>query len=194
MKLETHINSVCRTCFFHISRIWKIRKFLTQEATQALVQANITSRLDYCNSLYYGLSTSLRDRLQRVQNAAARVIVKAGKQEHITPVLKNLHWLPIEHRISYKIQLLTFKILNGLAPSYLCDLIDQYQPTRVLRSQDQNQLQQCNYKLKAYGGRSFQVAAPKLWNTLPVTIRTSQSLSHFMSSLKTFHFKLAFNC
>lgn len=129
LSLDDHITSVCKSWFFHIYNIWKIRKFLSQSACEILVHALISSKLDFCNSLLYGLHKTSLKRLQCVQNAAARLVTLTKKQEHITPILFNLHWLPIEQRIEFKIILLTFKILNGEAPSYLSNLISCYVPS-----------------------------------------------------------------
>ncbi len=90
--------------------------------------------IDYCNSLYLGISQSSLNRLQIVQNAAARVLTGARKREHITPVLQSLHWLSVRYRIHFKVLLLVFKSLNGLAPSYLSDMLMDHQPARTLRS------------------------------------------------------------
>ena len=105
---------------------------LTQHATELLIHSLVISRLDYGNGLLYGVPDKLLDKLQRVQNVAARVVVKASRYDHITPILKSLHWLPIRYRTEYKLLLLTFKALHHLAPSYLTDLLQLYRPTRTL--------------------------------------------------------------
>ena len=104
------------------------------ECTEILVHAFVSSRLDYCNSLLHGSPKYVPQKLQRAQNAAARLIKLSRKYDHITPHLMDLHWLPIEYRIQFKILLLTYKTLNGLAPSYLSDLLQRYAPVRNLRS------------------------------------------------------------
>lgn len=143
------------------------------------------SQLDYCNSLLYGIPKHQMDQLQRVQNCAARIIKRAGRHEHVHPLLQELHWLPVQFRIEHKIIMLTFKSLNGLAPPYLSDLLHPYSPPRSLRSQGHNLLQIPPSRLKSYGDRSFAVCAPRLWNKLPASIRLITSLSIFKSSLKT---------
>lgn len=97
----------------------------------------MTSRLDYCNSLYFGLNSTLLHRLQIVQNAAARLLTGTGRRVSITPVLADLHWLPVKYRIQFKILLLTFRTINNIAPSYLIELLRSYTPDRVLRSSSQ---------------------------------------------------------
>ena len=104
------------------------------ETTISLVHAFITSKVDYCNSLLYGVPKYLLLRLQRVLNCAARIVFKSNKYDHITPLLKELHWLPIEQRIKFKILLITFKALNKQAPNYITDLLIPYKPSRSLRS------------------------------------------------------------
>ena len=192
LALDDHILSVCKTCFFHIHNLWKIRRYLSHSACETLVHAFISSKLDFCNSLLYGLPNGSLKKLQHVQNAAARLVTFSRKQEHITPILCNLHWLPVEQRIVFKILLLTFKILNNQAPAYLCDLVDSYVPTRSLRSSSQNLLTKRSYNLKSYGKRAFFYAAPEVWNALPPLIRSSQSTTEFKREVKTWLFKQAF--
>ena len=192
LSLENQILSVCKTCFFHIHNIWKIRKYLSRNACETLVHALISSKLDFCNSLLYGLPNASLKKLQHVQNAAARLVTFSRKQEHITPILCDLHWLPVEQRIVFKILLLTFKILHNQTPSYLFDLVQPYVPSRSLRSKSQNLLTKPNYNLNHYGKRAFSTAAPELWNSLPQNIRSSISLSQFKCEVKTWLFKQAF--
>ena len=129
LKMETHIKQICKKAYYQISLIHKVRQYLTEDSVRKLVQANITSLLDYCNGLLIGLPCSLLSKLQRVQNCAARVVKCVPQSTHITPILKELHWLPIKYRIDFKVILLTFKALNGLAPPYLSELLSPYQPS-----------------------------------------------------------------
>ena len=131
-------------------------------------------------------------RLQRLQNIAARMITYTKKTEHITPVLAGLHWLPIQQRVKYKLCLIIFKILQGDAPAYLSDLLQIYTPGhRGLRSTKHKFLQEKTTK-HVWGERSFQSAAPKLWNSLPDTVKLSKSLNTFKNSLKTHFHREAF--
>ena len=114
------------------------------------------------------------------------------KCEHITPLLFELHWLPVKQRIIFKILLFTYKIVNGIAPAYLSDLIQSYRPARALRSADKFLLCQPKHRLQTYGARSFSVCAPKMWNELPIDIRKASSVSSFKSKLKTYLFCIAF--
>ena len=144
---------------------------LDMKTTVIIVQALVISRLDYCISLLCGLPAILIKRLQRVQNAAARVIAKAGRRDHISPILFKCHWLPVKFRINYKILLLTYRALHGLAPTYITDMLVPYTPPRTLRSSTEQVLVVQKYRLKNFGARSFETAAPALWNSLESQIR-----------------------
>ena len=132
--MSDHINVLCRNGFFSLYRISKIRNLLDRPTTEKLVHAFVTSQIDYCNSLLFGISKLQLARLQSLQNAASRLIHRTRRFESITPVLKDLHWLPITARIRFKILLITFKIILGIAPMYLRDLVKLYVPARDLRS------------------------------------------------------------
>ena len=132
--MENHVTASCKAGFYHLRNISRIRKYISCHTTEILIHAFITSRLDFCNSLLYGLPKQTLMRLQHVQNIAARIITLAAKREHIPPVLYELHWLPVQERIVFKILLMTFKCLNGLGSSYLSELIQKYIPPRNLRS------------------------------------------------------------
>ena len=124
LDIRTILQYTCKACFFHLRNISKIRDCLSPANTEKLVHAFITSKLDSANSLLHGLPTFLIDRLRNVQNSAARIITRTKKYDHIKPVLKQLHWLPVNQRINYKILLLTYKALNGQAPSYITELLE----------------------------------------------------------------------
>lgn len=130
--MAEQVKQVCRTAYWHLHSISTIRSCLSREATERLVLSLVISRLDYGNALLLGLPDVLVSKLQRVQNAAARLVVKCGWREHITPILQHLHWLPVRQRIAYKVNVLTYRSLHGLAPPYLSDLIKPYLPTRSL--------------------------------------------------------------
>ena len=189
LTMEKQIAATCRSGFFHIRNIARIKRHLPFESNQILIHAFVTSKLDYCNSLYYGLPNCLIQKLQYVQNSAARLLTCSRKHDHITPILRELHWLPVQERISYKILLLTYKTLTTGSPQYLKDLLVPYIPTRNLRSASKQLLSVPRYKLKTYGHRAFSVAAPTLWNSLPLDIRNSGSINIFKSNLKTHLFK-----
>lgn len=183
---------ICRTGFYHLRNIAIIRKFLSYKHCEILIHAFVTTRLDYCNSLLSGLPQYLIEKLQYVQNSAARLLTQTRKYEHITPVLMDLHWLPVSERIDFKVLCITFKALHGLVPLYLQETLTVYTPTRLLRSSNKRLLVVPKYRLKTYGMRAFSVMAPLLWNKLPENIRTIDSLDNFKSSIKTFLFKRAY--
>jgi hypothetical protein len=192
MDMQAHVKNICRACYFEIHDIGKVRSLLNKEAAEQLVHAFITSRLDNGNSLLYGLPDILIKRLQKVQNTAARIVTGTKKLDHITPVLKSLHWLPVKYRIDFKILLLTYKAIHGLAPDYLSELLVPYTPVRNLRSGSKKQLTAPSTNLKTYGDRSFSMEPPTLWNKLPASIKNSATLLSFKSSLKQHLFKKAF--
>ena len=123
MNLNDQINHVCKKANHQLIKIKQLRKYLSKKDTETLVHAFITSSIDYCNSIYYNLPKKQILKLQRIQNHAARVITKTRKYDHITPVLKSLHWLPVHYRIIFKIALLVYKSINNLTPTYLKEMI-----------------------------------------------------------------------
>ena len=190
--LDAHIAKLCRSINFNLYSVGKIRKYLDGPTAEKMINATVTSRLDYCNSLLYGAKQSHIDRLQCCQNNAARIISKRRKFDHISPVLRELHWLPVEHRISYKILLLTYKALNGHAPQYRSASISKYVPPRPLRSEDQYLLSSPRWRLETFGKRAFSKAAPTLWNPLPLSVKQAPSIDSFKTRLKTYLFNKAF--
>ena len=195
MTMDTHITKACSAAFFHLHNIKRISKFLSHDSLSVLIHAFVTSRLDYCNSLLYGLPTAQIMRLQRVQNSAARLLTNTLKFQHITPILHRLHWLPVLYRINFKIILLTYKAIQGLAPRYLQELVIVKKESRyLLRSANNGPFLSypSGKMLPTLGDRAFAMAAPKLWNALPWHIRSEQSLAVFKCKVKTFLFNVAF--
>ncbi len=148
----------------------------------------VTALIEQDNFLYF----SLINKLQMVQNAAARVLTRTRKYDHISPVLSTLHRLPIKHCIAFKILLITYKALNGLAPQYLSKLSLHYSSPHPLRSQNSGHLIIPRTSKSTAGVRSFFYLAPKLWNNLPNTVREADTLCQFKSRLKTHLFNLAY--
>ena len=193
LSMHHQVNSVVKAAWASLWKIGKIRKYLTEDAAKTLVHASITSRLDYCNSLMAGLPATLTNKLQLVQNAAARVITRTKKFDHITPVLRELHWLPIIYRIQFKVCLIVFKALQKSAPKYVIEMLKPMGQTNTRSTADDIiQLRIPKSRLVNYGDRAFSVIAPKLWNALPGDVRKAESLAIFKSKLKTHFFKLAF--
>ena len=192
MSMTQHINSTIRCCYAHLRKVAYIRPYLTQNATETLVNSLITSRLDYVNALLFGLPDTSMNKLQLLQNSTVKLIFKKKKTDHVTPLLKSLHWLPIDFRVQYKINLLTYKTLHKKAPKYLENIITSYKPVRQLRSSTQGRLEEKRAHHKRSGDRAFSVCAPKLWNTLPEHVRNCNTIETFKKSLKSHYFKLAF--
>ena len=190
-SFRTHINNVCRLSYYHIRDLCRIRKHLNLDQAKCLATALVSSRLDYCNSLLYGVSSKDMLKLQRVQNCLARVVSRAGRFASSTPLLHSLHWLPISFRIKFKILTLTYNTLLSGKPSYLGNLIHQVTPRRNLRFNKGPLLSVPTCKTMT-GSRAFSVCAPSLWNKLPLSIRLSESLVCFRKRLKTHFFSLAF--
>lgn len=193
LSFKYQIKQISRTAFFHLRNIVKIRQILSQRDAEKLIHAFVTSRLDYCNSLLSGCSNKSIRTLQLIQNAAARVLTKTRKRDHISPVLASLHWLPVRSRIEFKILLLTYKALNDQAPSYLKELIVPYFPNRALRSQNAGLLVVPRVSKSRLGARAFSYQAPLLWNQLPVSVREADTLSTFKSRLKAVLFDRAYS-
>ena len=159
-----------------------------------LVNCLVTSKLDYCNSLSCGIPDYQIDRLQRCHNNAARIITLTRKHDHITPVLHELHWLPVKFRIMYKLLVTAHKSLNDWGPVYLKDLLEWYQPPRNLRSEDEHKLREPRWRLKSFGARSFENAVPYLWNNVLTTdLRKETSVDKFQADLKTHLFITAYS-
>ena len=155
-------------------KIGRIRTLLTFDATAQLIHALITTRLDFCNSILYNLPNNKIERLQRIQNQAARMLTRSPRRNHITSVLRELHWLRISDRIIFKILILTHKAFHGVAPVYLCELITKYEQAtvRTRRAQDCFLLAKVLVFLisisktcaASFFERSFIYAVPTLWN------------------------------
>ena len=185
LSMESHINYIVKSATYHLRNIGRVRRRLTTSATKELVQSLVISRLDYGNSLLAGVNDQLLHKLQLVQNCAARIITRTRLRDHITPVLRSLHWLPIPYRINFKVLLMVFKAKNKLAPSYISDILPSYVPGRSLRSENHALLVIPRYRLEAFGGRSFAVYASRLWNSLDTITRNSSTVSEFKRRLKT---------
>ena len=188
MVMDRFVSLKCKSACFQLHRIGKIRQYLDNTTTKKLVQALVLCHLDYCNSLLYNMPDSQLRRLQIIQNSAARLITGTKKFSPITPVLEQLHWLPVKSRISFKILLLTFQCLHNMAPSYLQELLKKYTPARNLRSSQKNLLECPVLGTRFYGERAFSFGGPLLWNAVPLDLKGANSVIQFKSLLKTFLF------
>ena len=131
LSMTSHISTICRTAYMHLHNISHIRRYLTLDATKALVHAFVTSSLDYGNTLLIGLPRDQINKFLRIQNMAARVITFTPRRDHITPVLKDIHWLPVKCCIEYNILLHVYRCLNGMSPLYLANLLKRQSPGRT---------------------------------------------------------------
>jgi hypothetical protein len=188
LSLAAHVSALSRSGYYQLRQLRSVVNLLSGGASRLLVHAFISSRLDYCNSLLHGIADGLLQKLQSVQNAAARLVTGARRWDHITPVLRELHWLPVRQRIEFKLACLVFQSLSGQTPEYLssgCHLV-----TGSLRSADSRT---CIVPRthNRFGDRSFSVSGPRLWNSLPTVLRqTTVEYNSFKRQLKTFLFRV----
>ncbi len=191
MSMSTHISRICSSASLHLRNIARIRPFLSVKTTEQLVHSFISSKLDMGNALLYGLPDIQIDRLQKIQNHAARLVTGTRWDMHITPVLKALHWLPVRERIEYRLLTQVYRGLNNQGPTYITELLQRYTPTRSLRSVSELQLVVSRTRT-TFGDKAFSRAGPILWNKLPISVRRSESLQVFRQRLKTHLFTRSF--
>jgi hypothetical protein len=186
--VKAQVDAVCKKCNYHLRRIGSIRRYITRDIAKGVVVALILSNLDYCNALLAGGPTTQIDRLDNILNRAARVVERASYKCHITPLLKNLHWLPVNARIQYKVALLVYKALHGLAPSYLESLFQKRtRDPRLRQIYDVTDLQP-QRKVKEASKQALGQVGPTVWNNIPPAVRHSASLPLFKKNLKTYLF------
>ena len=176
LSFKQHVSEVSRSCYYHIRAFRHIRHCLSYETSCAVSRCIVLSRLDYCNSLLHGTSKDNIYKLQKIQNSLVRIIYNLPSRSSTQQSLITLHWLPVHERIIYKVALFAYKCKNELAPTYLSDLIINYVPPRQLRSSDMNLLVQPRVNT-ATANRGFSVAAPRIWNSLPMSVRATQNLN-----------------
>ena len=190
LSMQKHISSICCASFLELRRIASIRPYLSQSAAARLVAAMVISRLDYCNSVFIGLPADQIARLQRVKNNAARLVLKKKRRDHVTPLLKELHWLPVKFRCQYKIATLAYRHFEGSLPPYLSSSLCTYEPSRSLRSSIEKAAQNSKAKSQIIWTTFFQ-----FHGTISLefaALRNVTTLSQFKSQLKTFLFAQAF--
>ncbi len=192
ISMKKQLNCMCQSLFLELRRISQLMPYLTLPAAKKLVSASFMSRLDYCNATLYGLPKYQINRLQRLQNCAARIILKQKKGCHVTPLLFELHWLPVHLRINYKLATMCYRYFENTVPSYISDLLLPYEPSRDLRSKDKMLLCVPKARLKTVGNRAFTYAGPTVWNALDLNLRKSVSLEQFKEKLKTDYFSKYF--
>ena len=194
LSFDAHVAMVCKTCNYHIWALRHIRRLLPLDVARMLACSIVGARLDYCNSVLHGAPTSSIQKLQRVQNSLARVVLQQPRMSHARPLLKSLHWLPVCQRIEFKVAALVYKIRSTSHPAYLHSLLSNRisGSSATLRSASRPLLHVPRTRT-VYGSRAFSVAAPTLWNSLPADITNSASLTVFRNRLKTFLFHNIFS-
>ena len=192
--MKHHISKIASTCFYHLRRLRQLRDKVSQETMKQLVTSLVLSRIDYCNVVLAGLPASTIAPLQRVQNAAALLVLRLDRRPHITPALRELHWLPVKYRIEFKVAVFMHQVITQRCPSYVADLVAfcaSDPQRRSLRSAST-----CAAVIRRtrteLGRRAFAVCGPDVWNSLPPSLRTTTSHSAFRRSLKTHIYNLAF--
>ena len=191
LTFTKHVQNICRSCNYHIRALRHIRSSLTTDMARTVACALVNSRLDYANSVLFGTSSANVAKLQRIQNALARVVTYTKRTEHIHPVLEQLHWLPVERRVEFKVAILAYKVRSTGSPVYLKSSVTDYLPARQLRSSGQLLLNKSQTRTMI-AGHAFSQAAPTVWNELPFNIRAADTLGRFRNILRTHYYRLAF--
>jgi hypothetical protein len=191
LNFKSHVDKVCKAAYFHIRALSHVKHSLPPDTLRTIAVSIVGSRLDYCNALLVGTSSTNIAKLQRVQNTLARVVTGTSRYSHITPVLKSLHWLPIKQRIEHKLASMTFRVRQHHEPAYLDSLLKDYIPPRLLRSSDLDLLTSLPTKnvLALVSKSAFSHIVPTLWNNIPLVIRRLNSADEFKKKLKTHLFR-----
>ena len=189
-QLVDTVSNICRSAYYHLSRIAKIRHSLTTSVCKTLIHGLVTSRLDYGNAMLFGIADRLLHRLEMVQRSAARIVmqIRRGVRQSMTTILQRLHWLPVKKRIEYKILVLVHKAIYEGQPVYIASLLNQHTPKRCLRSSSGLLLDVPRMNLERFGRRAFACAGPTLWNNLPTKLRVNNNHTQFKKLLKTYLF------
>ena len=195
LHFKDHIIQKCKIASLNLRNIRALRKYLTTESCKTLVQSLVISHLDYSNTIFVDLPASTLKHAQRIQNYAAKVVLKRKKYDSATEALHDLHWLPIKQRCKFKLLVMVYKCLNNQAPAYLCELL-KIQPIQgtTRSSTVPNNLVVPLTRCSTFAARSFSVAGPAYWNKLPVELRLCENIESFRKKLKTFLFNEYFEC
>ena len=187
LSMRPHISDTTAKCFSALRQLWSIRRCISEPVAKTLATSVIHSRLDYCSTILYGLPDNSLSKFQRILNATCRLVRNIRARDHVTPTLLSLEWLPIRDRINFRLAVIVFKCLHGLAPPYLnsyLQLSSSIESRRSLRSSSSSNLMLPSSHLKTVGARAFPVAAARVWNSLPSSLKSIPSLSTFKSALK----------
>ena len=193
LTMDAHIKQLCRSCFFQLRRLRVVRNCLSKRSLLTLTYAFVHNRLDYCNSILFGVAAGRLDRLQSVLNATARLVLNLPKFSRITSAIRDeLHWLPVVFRSQYKLCIIVRNCFIGSTPLYLrelCTPATSVTGRQHLRSAARNDLIVPQFRTVNFGQRGFSVSGPRLWNSLPHDIRQlTDSLEQFKQKLKTYFF------
>ena len=186
--MKQHVIKICQTAYYELKGISSIRRYLTKDAAKQLVTSCVLSRLDYCTP------NSVIQPMQKVKILLHASFSELHAIKNCTPLLQQLHWLPVSERIKYKTACMCYNATTGSAPSYLSELLRLYSPSRSLRSSSDTRMLKIQRSIrKTHGFRTFSHFGPHIWNNLPQDIRHSATLSSFKSQLKTFLFSEYFS-
>ena len=193
LKNGPHVNKITSSCYCKLCNIAKIIPSLDTKSAQLITQALVLSCIDYCNSLLAGSPQYQIDKLQHIQNMNCWVICNIRKHDHVSPAMKDLHWLKMPKRITYKLCLLVYKCHNNLAPRYLSDLLPSRTSSRLLSSSQSDNIHRAYLKISQCQHSSFSSTEPRAWNSLPTMVNTAQSLDNFKSLRKTHSFNISYD-
>ena len=188
---RSHTSAVCSSCVYHMQNLQRIHHHLDLDSAKLLATALVSSRLNYCSSLLYGIADIDLTQLQSVQNRLAHLVAKSTPFTHRFPLLRSLHWLPVRFRILLKINMLTYKTLHGKQPVHFHSMLATSIPSRLPRSNNENSLSVPRIKTNT-GARACHSCAPSLWNNLPLSVCSANTVATFKKHLKTHLFDLAF--
>ncbi|KAJ1188070.1 hypothetical protein NDU88_004835 [Pleurodeles waltl] len=189
LSMTKQVSAISSSCFNTLRMLRKIYRWIPTDTRRTVTQALVSSKLDYGNALYAGAPAKLLKRLQRIQNASACLILDAHRHSHITLLLRDLHWLPVNKRITFKLLTHAHKALHNTGPAYLNRRLTFYTPSRQLCSADPALATVPHICRMTTGGRSFSHLAAKTWNTLPLPLRQTKDLLTFRKRLKTWLFE-----
>ena len=192
LSFHDHIINCQKSAFHTLHNLRHIRPYFDRSSFETLIHAFVTSKLDYCNSLFSNLPKSTLQPLQSIQNYAARLIFRRSLYDHVTPLLRELHWLPVFQRINFKILSITYKAVHFSVPFYLASSLKLKTPTRNLRHHDNLLLDIPRSHTAKMGDCAYSIFAPQLWNSIPYHIRSASSINIFKTLLKTYLFQKHF--
>jgi hypothetical protein len=184
-----HFNDIVRACNYHMQALRHIHRYMSADVARTVWFSIVGSRVDYCNALLYGAGSELLNKIQRVQNNLARIVCDIRRGERPShELLWELHWLLVGSRINFKISLLCYKSFRHGQLNYIRTLLTSYVPSRCLRSSDHDLLSVGRANLETAAQR-FSLAAPRVWNALPRTVRQAETVSAIKLALKTHFFR-----